>query len=43
MSEMLSSLEHLVRKHPSGTVSFREGDRGLAFKQRFEYAEVDAA
>src|ERR1700682_2952677 len=28
MSEMLSSLEHLVRKHPSGTVLFREGDRG---------------
>src|SRR6266478_5326190 len=28
MSEMLSSLEHLVRKQPSGTVLFREGDRG---------------
>jgi CRP/FNR family transcriptional regulator, cyclic AMP receptor protein len=28
MSEMLSSLEHLVRKHSSGTVLFREGDRG---------------
>src|SRR5437762_5488817 len=28
MSEMLSSLEHLVRQHPSGTVLFREGDRG---------------
>ncbi len=28
MSEMLSSLEHLVRKHPAGTVLFREGDRG---------------
>ena len=28
MSEMLSSLEHLVRRHPSGTVLFREGDRG---------------
>lgn len=25
---MLSSLEHLVRKQPSGTVLFREGDRG---------------
>lgn len=28
MSEMLSSLEHLVRRHPAGTVLFREGDRG---------------
>src|SRR5436190_4165581 len=28
MSEMLSSLEHLVRKQPSGTVMLREGDRG---------------
>jgi len=28
MSEMLSSLEHLVRKHPAGTVLFREGDAG---------------
>ncbi len=28
MSEMLASLEHLVRKHPAGTVLFREGDRG---------------
>ena len=28
MSEMLSSLEHLVRKHPAGAVLFREGDRG---------------
>src|SRR5213082_3228161 len=28
MSEMLSSLEHLVRKHPAGTVLFREGDPG---------------
>ena len=28
MSEMLSSLEHLVRKQPPGTVLFREGDRG---------------
>ena len=25
---MLSSLEHLVRKHPAGTVLFREGERG---------------
>src|SRR5437868_6779486 len=28
MSEMLSSLEHLVRKHPAGTTLFREGERG---------------
>ena len=28
MSEMLSSLEHLVRKHPAGTELFREGDPG---------------
>ena len=28
MSEMLASLEHLVRKQPAGTVLFREGDRG---------------
>src|SRR5262252_9045854 len=28
MSEMLSSLEHLVRKQPAGTVLFREGDKG---------------
>src|SRR5215831_17652367 len=28
MSEILSSLEHLVRKHPAGTVLFREGDPG---------------
>src|ERR1043166_9487427 len=28
MSEMLASLEHLVRKHPAGTVLFREGDQG---------------
>src|SRR2546430_14708927 len=28
MSETLSSVEHLVRRHPSGTVLFREGDRG---------------
>lgn len=28
MSEMLASLEHLVRKHPAGTILFREGDRG---------------
>src|SRR5438105_14225317 len=28
MSEMVSSVEHLVRRHPSGTVLFREGDRG---------------
>src|SRR5437660_4609103 len=28
MSEMLSSLEHLVRKHAAGTVLFREGERG---------------
>src|SRR3954470_10337379 len=28
MSEVLSSLEHLVRKHPAGTVLFREGERG---------------
>src|SRR5438067_11081351 len=28
MSEMLSSLEHLVRKQPSGTVLFSGGDRG---------------
>src|SRR2546430_13473232 len=28
MSEMLASLEHLVRKHPAGTVLFREGDAG---------------
>src|SRR5258708_23245077 len=28
MSEMLASLEHLVRNHPAGTVLFREGDRG---------------
>jgi CRP/FNR family transcriptional regulator, cyclic AMP receptor protein len=28
MSEMLASLEHLVRKHPAGTVLFREGERG---------------
>src|SRR5438132_4567795 len=28
MSEMLSSLEHLVRKHRAGTVLFREGERG---------------
>ncbi len=28
MSEMLSSLEHLVRKHSAGTVLFREGERG---------------
>src|SRR3979490_2159160 len=28
MSEMLSSLEPLVCKQPSGTVLFREGDRG---------------
>lgn len=28
MSEMLQSLEHLVRKHPAGTVLFREGERG---------------
>jgi CRP-like cAMP-binding protein len=28
MSETLASLEHLVRKHPAGTVLFREGERG---------------
>src|SRR3954463_121840 len=28
MSEMLSSLEHLVRKHRAGTTLFREGDPG---------------
>ena len=28
MSEMLASLEHLVRKQQAGTVLFREGDRG---------------
>jgi len=28
MSEMLASVEHLVRKHAAGTVLFREGDRG---------------
>ena len=28
MSEMLASLEHLVRKHPAGTILFREGERG---------------
>src|SRR4051794_36369690 len=28
MSEMLSSLEHLVRRHSAGTVLFREGERG---------------
>ena len=28
MTELLSSLEHLVRKHAAGTVLFREGDRG---------------
>src|SRR5258708_37773197 len=28
MSETLSSLEHLVRRHPAGTVLFREGDAG---------------
>jgi CRP-like cAMP-binding protein len=28
MSEMLSSLEHLVRKHRAGTILFREGERG---------------
>ena len=28
MTEMLASLEHLVRKHPAGAVLFREGDRG---------------
>jgi CRP-like cAMP-binding protein len=28
MSEMLASLEHLVRKHAAGKVLFREGDRG---------------
>lgn len=28
MSEMLASLEHLVRRHAAGAVLFREGDRG---------------
>src|SRR5438128_7529341 len=28
MSETLSSVEHLVRRHPSGPVLFRAGDRG---------------
>ena len=28
MTEMLASLEHLVRKQQAGTVLFREGDRG---------------
>jgi CRP-like cAMP-binding protein len=28
MSELLSSLEHLVRKQPAGTILFQEGDRG---------------
>jgi CRP-like cAMP-binding protein len=28
MTEILSSLEHLVRKHPAGTILFREGERG---------------
>ena len=28
MSEMLASLEHLVRRQQAGTVLFREGDRG---------------
>jgi CRP/FNR family cyclic AMP-dependent transcriptional regulator len=28
MSDALPSLDHLVRRHPAGTVLFREGDRG---------------
>lgn len=28
MTELLSSLEHLVRRHPAGTILFREGERG---------------
>lgn len=28
MSELLGSLDHLVRSHPTGTVLFREGERG---------------
>jgi CRP/FNR family transcriptional regulator, cyclic AMP receptor protein len=28
MSESIPTLDHLVRRHPAGTVLFREGDRG---------------
>ncbi|MFL5311908.1 MAG: hypothetical protein ACJ79H_15855 [Myxococcales bacterium] len=49
MSEPLHGLLHLVRRHPAGTVLFREGDPGgkmfvirgaryLSLEQRFEYA-----
>jgi hypothetical protein len=31
MSEMLSSVEHLVRRHPSATVLFREADVRCAY------------
>jgi hypothetical protein len=38
MSEPLQGLLHLVRRHPAGTVPFREGDPGgkMFLKQRFE-------
>jgi len=42
MSEPLHGLLPLVRRHPAGTVLFREGDAGeemdLSLEQRFEYA-----
>ena len=43
MSEMLSSLKHLVRKQPSGTVLFREGDRGQTMYVIRSLNERDAA